>query len=361
MTDTVRWGILGAGSMAMRFARDLSHTRKGQFVAVASRNPTRAQQLVSAAGIAHHGARAIENYAALVSDPNVDAIYIATPTAMHREHALLAIAAGKPVLCEKPLAGGLADARAVADAAQSAGVFCMEALWSRFLPAFRELERRIETLGPLRHIEATLGFARVERAGDPVTDQRLGGGALNDLGVYPLALATALIGKMELMSCDVRRSADLGETVRDAALLLKSESGVAINISTSHTTVLSNRLVIAGDNGRITIDAPFIEALGFRHLPVMPVDHRAGDGSGRATIALKMSALWPILRKLSKPMRHPDGRHVSYDYRGTGLQFQAEEVQRCLSLGLHESPLLPLAASIHVQDLITKVKQFDTA
>jgi predicted dehydrogenase len=205
-----------------------------------------------------------------------------------------------------------------------------------------------------------LGFSRTERVGDPVTDPSLGGGALTDLGVYPLGLATALLGELKLLSHHVRRSTGPVGSIRDAALLLKSEGDVSVTINVRHATYLSNRFVIAGEKGRITLDAPFIEGLGRRHLDVHPVNHRASDGAGAMATRLKMSGLWPKLRNINRLLRHSDGRHVVQGYRGTGLQFQANEVQRCLALGLRESPLLPLTATLHVQDLITRAGRIDS-
>ncbi|MBU0780752.1 MAG: Gfo/Idh/MocA family oxidoreductase [Alphaproteobacteria bacterium] len=357
MTGAMRWGILGAGSMAARFARDLSYSEHGQLVAIASRNPQRAAQMVQAPGIARHGARAFANYAALVADDSVDAVYIATPPKLHREHALLAIAAGKAVLCEKPLAASVEDAQAIAKAAHAANVFCMEALWTRFLPAFIAVERQIKSLGPLRQINAQLGFPRIARAGDPVTDMGLGGGALNDLGVYPLALASVLAGPLRLVSCYVTRGDGLVDTIRDAAaLLVADESGVIVSMSVSHATHFSNRFEIIGEAGRMTIDAPFIEALGLRHVPIAAMDHRSGDTSGRVAVALKGGRLWPLLRGARRHLRHPDGPHSSYGYRGTGLQFQADEVARCLNCNLIASPLFSLDTSLDVYSLVAQIE-----
>jgi predicted dehydrogenase len=357
MTGPLRWGILGAGSMAARFARDLLYSKQGQLVAIASRNPQRAAQMVQAPGIAGHGARALADYAALVADDSVDAVYIATPPKLHREHALLAIAAGKAVLCEKPLAASVEDAQAIAKAARAANVFCMEALWTRFLPAFIAVERQIASLGPLRQINAQLGFPRIARTGDPVTDISLGGGALNDLGVYPLALASVLAGPLRLISCHVKRGDGPVDTIRDAvALLVAGENGAIVSLSVSHATHLSNRFEIIGEAGRMTIDAPFIEALGLRHVPVAAMDHRSGDTPGRAAVALRGGRLWPLLRGARRHLRHPDGPHSPYGYRGTGLQFQADEVARCLSRGLIVSPLFSLDFSMKVYRLISQIE-----
>jgi hypothetical protein len=155
----------------------------------------------------------------------------------------------------------------------------------------------------------------------------------------------------------VKRGDGLVDTIRDAAaLLVADESGAIVSISVSHATHLSNRFEIIGEAGRMTIDAPFIEALGLRHVPIAAMDHRSGGTPGRAAAALRGGRLWPLLRGARRHLRHPDGPHSSYGYRGTGLQFQADEVARCFSRGLTVSPLFSLDFSMKVYSLISQIE-----
>ena len=358
---TTRWGILGAGRMAARFASDLPLTRDGRLVAVASRSLASAQAFAEA----HPNVRAFDDYTALCALDEVDAIYVCTPNALHREHCVLALEAGKAVLCEKPLAASAADAVAIAEAAERTGTFCMEALWTRFLPTFEAVHHSVTSgeIGQIRQISASLGFPRQDEAGNPITDPNLGGGAHADLGIYGLSLAETLAGPGKLVSAQVSRSAS--GSVRDVQAILRHAVAdgrtqeILTTLTVSHATNLGNVFEVAGTAGRIMIDAPFILG-GSARIVTFSGDAYASTESAPSGIMrrLKMSSLWPVAKRVVKAVRPASGRSIGQVYRGTGLQFEADEVARCIAENRSESDKLPLRPSAARASLIEEISQF---
>ncbi|MFN8568711.1 MAG: Gfo/Idh/MocA family oxidoreductase [Kouleothrix sp.] len=186
----IRWGILGTGSIAGQFARGLAALDDAKLVAVGSRTAA------AAAGFAQRvGAeRAHGSYAELAHDPQVDAIYIATPHPLHHANTLLCLGAGKAVLCEKPFAINAGEAAAMIDAARARGLFLMEAMWTRFLPHMLRLRELLAAgvIGELRMLQADFGFRTEFNPHSRLFDPALGGGALLDVGIYPVSLASML-------------------------------------------------------------------------------------------------------------------------------------------------------------------------
>jgi len=189
----IRWGILAPGGIANTFALAVNRYTRAQLVAVGSRNKDRAERFATQHGIptTHVG------YEALINDPQVDAVYVASPHSEHHDHALLAIAAGKHVLVEKSFARNAAEAQEVVDAARAAGVFCMEAMWTRFLPHVVALRSVLER-GDIGRIVGLIADHGQPFASWPATHRihnpELAGGALLDLGVYPVSFAHDLLG-----------------------------------------------------------------------------------------------------------------------------------------------------------------------
>ena len=193
MADSpVRWGILGTGGIASTFVTDLRLTDSGVAVAVGSRSQGSADRFADKFGIARRHA----SYESLVADPDVDVIYVATPHPMHRDNAILALRAGKHVLVEKPFTMNAAEAREVADVAREHGLFAMEAMWTRFLPHMAIIRDWLArgVLGDVVTVTADHGQWFAEDAGFRLFAPELGGGALLDLGVYPVSFASMVLG-----------------------------------------------------------------------------------------------------------------------------------------------------------------------
>ena len=195
-----RWGVVGPGRIAERFANAISTVDDGEIVAVASRSVDRANAYGDRHGVPHRYV-GIED---LVADDDVDAVYIATPHSRHEVDTLIALAAGKHVLCEKAFALDATQARRMADAARANRRFLMEAMWSRFLPAYRRLRELLDdgAIGDPLVVEADFGFRMTVDASHRLFDLALGGGALLDLGIYPLQLCAFVLGVPERVTAD---------------------------------------------------------------------------------------------------------------------------------------------------------------
>ncbi|UWQ21584.1 Gfo/Idh/MocA family protein [Jannaschia sp. W003] len=349
MSGPLRWGIAGAGWIAANFAADLARGHTGHVARVCARRPERAEALA-----ARHGAGTAPDVAALAAAPDVDVVYVATPAALHRDHALAALEAGKPVLCEKPFALSAAEAREVVEAARARGLFCMEAMWTRFLPVMTELRRRVQAgeLGPVSQLSADLGFPYAETAATAsITAPAHGGGALHDLGIYGVSVAHDLLGPPVEIAAQAIRGP--GGGVRDVAVVMRHATvdGTALSsLRASHGTELANALVVAGASGRITVDAPFIAARGARAVRVNAARERPAPVS-ELRRRLANSPLRGALRRLAGR----DGRAIAGPYPGTGLGPQADEVARCLREGCHESPVMPLDETLAVLGTMDRI------
>lgn len=322
-TSSHSWGILAPGGIAGAFARDLA-VGGHRLAAVGSRDHGRADRFAETHGIPKaHG-----SYEALVADPDVDIVYIASPHSHHREHALLAIEAGKHLLVEKAFTTTGDDAQAVVDAARAKGVFVMEAMWTRFLPTMVAVRERIAAgdLGEVVSVTADHSQMLDLSPGSRMIEPSLGGGALLDLGVYCVSLAHALLGPVtRVQAAGVVDAA--GVDHRGAAMLTHKGGGMS-TVTFSMETLGSNRATIAGTDGVIELDPAFYVWTGFT----------------RRHASLEKEAFVP-------------------EMQGRGMQFQAAEVERCVAAGELESAVMPLdetVAIMRVMDEITAQMRADS-
>jgi predicted dehydrogenase len=319
---TLRWGIVGTGGIAGRFTADVGLLPDAEVVAIGSRTVAGAEAFGEQHGIKRrHG-----SYAELVADPEVDVVYVATPHPFHAEHALLAIGAGKPVLVEKPFAMDAGEARQIADAARAAGVFCMEAMWTRFLPHMVRL-RELLAEGALGEIVAVSADQGMRFEPDPqhrLFAPELGGGALLDLGIYPFSFASMVLGAPETVRA-VATGAFTGVDQTTSAVLTYPQGAHAVLICTS-ASATPMRAWVAGTQGRIEIDPPWYHASSFT------LTRPAGS---------------------SERFESPGGMVVG---RAKGMRFEAEEVARCLRLGLGESPVLPLDETVSIIGTLDEIR-----
>ncbi len=319
MTTTAPgWGILGAGGIAGSFARDLA-TGGHRIAAVGSRDAERARSFAERHSIpaAHAG------YRALVDDPEVDIVYVATPHSHHLEHALLAIDAGKHVLVEKAFTTTGDDAQRLVDAARTKGVFAMEAMWTRFLPTMVAARERVAAgdLGEVVSVVADHSQMLDLSPGSRLIEAALGGGALLDLGVYCVSLAHAFLGPIErIQAAGVVDAA--GVDHRGAAILEHASGGIS-SVTFSMETLGSNRAVIAGTEGVIELEPAFYAWTGFRRR------HASAHGTAAETFAAELV--------------------------GRGMQFQAAEVERCIAEGRLESELMPLDESVAIMRAMDEI------
>ncbi|GAB2488517.1 Gfo/Idh/MocA family oxidoreductase [Luteococcus sediminum] len=305
----IRWGIAGPGRMAEVFVKDFAHVEGAVVQAVGSRSQERASAFAEAHAIpTAHG-----SYQELCADPEVDVVYVATPHPQHRDVALMAIAQGKAVLVEKSFTATLAGSREVVEAARAAGVFCMEAMWTRLQPLTRELHRIIETgeIGTVRAVQGDLFAQRDYNPDDRLFAKELGGGALLDLGVYVLSFAQDFLGDANQMQVTGAHYPNGVES--QAAIALGYESGAIASLAVSLEAAGPGRFAITGERGWIDVKPRF-------HHPVEAVVHVKGG----------------------------EPRTVRAEAKGTGYSHEIDEVNRCLRAGLTESPVLPLDGTLAV-------------
>jgi len=307
----VRWGILGTGGIASSFAADLRLTSSGAAVAVGSRSRESADRFADRFGIANRHA----SYESLVADPDVDVIYVATPHPMHHGNAILALRAGKHVLVEKPFTMNAAEAREVVDVARNHGLFAMEAMWTRFLPHVAVIRDWLArgVLGDVVTVTADHGQWFAEDAGFRLFAPELGGGALLDLGVYPVSFASMVLGPPSR----IVSMSDPAFTGVDAqtSMLFGYDSGAQAVLTCTLRAKSPTRAAIVGTDARIEVEGNFYAPAAVTLIP------RKGD-----------------------PARVESG------HEGRGLRHQADEVARRLAAGEVESPLMPLDETISIMD-----------
>lgn len=278
MSDKIRWGILSTARISHQFARDFAHAEGGELLAVASRAQDTAQAFADQYGIP----RAYASYEAMLSDPDIDAVYVSTPHTLHYQNSLDAITAGKAVLCEKPLTVNPEDARSLAAVARQSGVYLMEAMWTWLLPAVRTAREWVESgrIGQLLHIKADFGFPMPYDPEARAYARHLAGGCLLDMGIYPIALAW-LFARKDPESLHVR--SHLAPNGVDDDVLIQCDYGDArATLSSSFRCKLPNMAWIIGDKGLIQIPDFWRARECYLFDRDEPLDYftddRAGDG-----------------------------------------------------------------------------------
>ncbi|MFU0506026.1 Gfo/Idh/MocA family protein [Pseudaminobacter sp. NGMCC 1.201702] len=338
---TFGWGIVGTGGIAHGFAADLAHAPGTRLVAVHSR----AQEKALAFGKTFAAERAYADLDALLSDPAVDAVYIATPNALHAEQTLRAIDAGKPVLVEKPLGISADEAARIAAAAKDRSVFVMEAMWTRFLPAVRRAREKIiaGAIGKVTSIRAELSYHRDEVA-DSRFFERSGGGAALDLGVYPLSLTLHFLGRPRAVS-GRWQAAGSGVDRRTEIELHYADAKAVLSCGFDHDG--GNSFLIEGTNGAIRLDAPFLKAQ--RLTSYSPFARNFAPQRQRGGLSAKLLDRMPF----------PGRKTEHFPFPGGGLQFQAIAVMDAIKRGETACETMPLAESEAVLAIIGEVLSQD--
>jgi predicted dehydrogenase len=303
MVNSIRWGILGTGWIASEFAQGLSQLSDAELVAVGSRTLESAERFAAQYGVPHQHA----SYQALVGDADVDVIYVATPNPLHKEHSLLCLKAGKPVLCEKPFALNAREAEDVVQVAREKKLFLMEAMWSRFFPLMAKV-RSLLAGGVLGEVKMLVADLCIQFDFDP-SDRRyaleLGGGALLDLGVYAVSFASMVMGS----PASITSLAHLGETGVDeqAGIILRYDQGQVSTLFTSIRVDSPVEAILMGTKGQI-----------------------------------RFHPWWIRPSRLTLSLTGQETTTIEMPYEGNGYQFEAAEVMECLRANKLESDLMPL-------------------
>lgn len=309
---SIGWGILATGKIAHSFCRDLALVPDGHVAAVGSRRSASAEAFA-----AEHGGTPYGSYEEMVADPGVDVVYVATPHVLHAANVRAAFAAGKAVLCEKPMTLDAATSEALVAEAREQGLFLMEAMWSACHPMWRTLRSRLGSgeYGRVGQVVADLGFTVRTPPTDRMLDPALGASALLDMGIYPLTLAHLLLGPPSRTAAVAQLSE--GGIDLSIAISLAWESGATAALTASMTSWTPRNATIATDTGRFDIAAEFHHPTTVVFTPYGP------DGAGEPQ---------PV---------EPDEPVI-----GVGYGNEITEVHRCLREGLTESPLVPHAQTL---------------
>ncbi|MEI6648336.1 MAG: Gfo/Idh/MocA family oxidoreductase [Actinomycetes bacterium] len=314
---TFTWGIIGTGGIAGAFVRDLSYTEDHKAVAVGSRSLEGADRFGEENGIADR----YSSYEALVNEAQVDAIYVATPHPDHSRSTVIALNAGKPVLCEKPFAMSAKQTSEMIGAARANNVMLMEAMWARFLPHMHEIRTIINNgvIGEIISVQADHGQWFPEDPKFRLFAPELGGGALLDLGIYPVSFAHMVLGKPSKITA-VSDPAFTGVDAQTSAIFQYPNGAHAI-LTTTLSSATPCAAVISGTLGRIEIDRTFYAPTSFR------VTLRSGEVT-----------------------------EFPRNYVGHGLREQAIEFARCVRAGLTESPILTLSETFDIMSSLDEIR-----
>jgi predicted dehydrogenase len=319
----LNWGILAPGDIAKDFVTAIHRHTDQRAVAVAGRSVERSAAFAGKMGIAH----VHESYDGLVNDPIVDIVYVASPHSEHKRMALLAIAAGKPVLIEKPVALTSVDAREIRDAARAAKVFAMEGMWTRYLPQ-TDVMMQLKEAGILGELQLALADFGTRGSSDPagrVYNPELGGGALLDLGIYPIWFSHFWLGKPKTITAIGNRTAT-GVDARTAIVLGYETSAQAI-LSTTLMAFTPARASINGTSARIEVNPWFAVPAGFEL--VAP-----GKGDTRV----------PFVDDSGLQFRD-------------GLAWEAAAVAQHVADGLTDSPLHSFESAIEIMETMDEVRR----
>ena len=319
MTDAIRWGIIGLGSISRKFAVGLRTAADAECYAVASRS----QQKADAFGEEFGAVKRYGSYAALADDPDVDVVYIGTPHTFHKSNALLCLNGGKHVLCEKPFAVNRREAEEMAALAREKNLFLMDAMWTRCFPAMVKLRQLLaeKTLGDVMLVQVDFGFRMGQvLPAHRLFNPRLAGGALLDVGIYCLYLASMVYGRQPT---DIISHCAIGSTGVDelsVSVFKYSDEEMAtittaIRMNTPH-------------------EARIIGAKGFISIP---------DWWHPTEMTLQISG--------------QEAETLDFALEGNGYNYEAVEVGRCIRAGLTESAAAPLDETLAIMGTMDRIRQ----
>ncbi len=311
------WAILGPGGIARAFAKDLAHLDGHSIGAVGSRSLSNAENFA-----AEFGGKAYGSYEELVNDPSIDAVYVATPHPAHHDNVIMALNAGKPVLCEKPFSVNAVQAQAMVDAASKNQVALMEAMWARFLPHYAKVREIVASgvLGQILSIHADHGQRLADRDIARLVEPSLAGGALLDLGIYPISFAHMILGN----PTSITSSAVMTDKGVDAqsSMIFSYKDGAQAVLTTTMMEQTPCRAVVAGLNGWLEIDRTFYNPASMRVV--------MNDG----TVS-----------------EYPN------TYFGHGLREQAESFKQLVQAGRLESEILTWQDTVDIMKSMDTVRQ----
>ena len=313
----IRWGVLGTGRIAGEFATAMPFVKGAKIVAVGSRT----QAAADGFGDQFKVARRHASYQALANDAEVDAVYVSTPHPLHFANTILCLEAGKHVLCEKPFAINAEQAALMIATAKTNKRFLMEAMWSRFLPAMAKLREMLDQgiIGEPRLLQADFGFRTDFNPKGRLFDLKLGGGALLDVGVYPVALSSMIFGAPDRVTAD----GHFGKSHVDeqTGMVLHHKKGQLSVLHTAVRTETAQEATIFGEAGWIRLNAPWWKGQSLTlQLPGKPV------------------------------------KIIKAPLKGTGSNHQVDEVVKCLREGKKQSAIMPLSETLSIMKTLDSIR-----
>jgi predicted dehydrogenase len=356
MDKEVNWGVIGTGFAAVEFGEGLRSVRGAKIGAVTSRSEARCKRYADRFGVP----RVHLGYEAIFADTDVDAVYIASHNPLHARHCIAALNAGKAVLCEKPFAMTATEAAEVVHLARRRNLFCMEAMRTAFLPAVRRARRAVAAgeIGDISLLQATIGHHVPFDATSRFYDPGLGGGALMDIGCYPIALAVSILGKPDSISA---QATFVPSGVDDSfAAVLSFPGGAVASISGSMRAAISPDPFIAGTRGTIHLhgavyssDRMTVRAIAPNNWPDPDVLDRYPP-SGRMARIKADPAFQRIKPMLRAVLRERDAQYLPG--AGNGFTDEIAEAVACLRDGKTESDIHPLDRTLIAMEIIDEIR-----
>lgn len=318
---TIKWGILGAGRIARKFAGDLKYAGGCELIAVGSRSKKSADEFNNEFPIKY----AHDSYEALVKNPEVDVIYIATPHNLHYENTLLCLQHTKAVLCEKPFAMNRGQAAEMIRIAKEKKVFLMEALWTKFHPHYIKMQEMVGQglLGEIKSVLVNFGFKPTHPVPARLFDQALGGGTLMDIGIYNVFIAMSVLGKPDHIDAVMTPSSTGVD--EQCAVLFRYKNGALAQLFSTFSSNLATEADICGTAGRIRLTSRFYDTSSAVEFFPEGVDSKQ---------------IIPIEKE-----------------QGFGYQYEARHVNKCLRNGLTESPVMSFADTILLIEMLDEIRK----
>ncbi|MBA4418483.1 MAG: dehydrogenase [Syntrophus sp. (in: bacteria)] len=348
MTEKIRWGILGTGRIAGAFAQGLKFLPDANLKAVGSRTHAAADHFGNLYDIPRRHA----SYEALAADPDIDVVYIATPHTLHHDNTILCLEAGKAVLCEKPFAINKTQSENMIAVARRKGLFLMEAMWTRYIPAVIELQKllSLDVIGDIRMMEANIGFCAKYDPSNRFFNPELGGGSLLDIGVYPIALSYLLLGP----PARITAMADIGRTGVDerASVTFGYPEGRLAVLNFSVTTDMTNDAVIFGTKGWIRIHSPVHRP----HRLTVTKKVIPDAALSRLPEIVKRLSRIPVLTPIKNLLMSRREGSLIFPIKGNGYNYEAAEVMGCLRKGKLESARMTLDETRSIIDTMDQIR-----
>jgi predicted dehydrogenase len=321
MNKKVRWGILGCGRIARKFASDLSLVENASLAAVASRDKLNADSFGKASG----ADRVYYNYEDLANAKDIDIIYVATPHGLHFEHVMLCLQHDKAVLCEKAFAINTKQANIMIETARKKNLFLMEALWSKFLPSYQKMMQMIEEgkLGKISNVLINFGFIPQPPVALRIFDPALGGGTLLDIGVYNVFFALSALGKPDsIEACMTPAATGVDE---QCAIVFRYNNGAIAQLFSSYSSHLPTEANISGDKGRLLLGHRF-------YAPESTPEYYPGRYDTKQIVEVEK-------------------------VKGWGYHYEIAHAGECLRKGLTESPVMTHADTLLLMETLDEIRK----